>query len=57
MKKFMVIRVIDGRQSAAFFEEYTDAMRHKQNVECGMGGLAHLYIFHEEAKEYEFLEA
>lgn len=57
MKKFMVISVIDGKQDAAFFNGYSAARQHAQDVECGMGGRSYLYFLNEKTKEYEFLES
>lgn len=57
MKKFMVISVIDGEQGAAFFNGYSDARQHAQNVECGMGGRSYLYRLNKETEEYEFFES
>ena len=54
MKKYMVISVIEGEQGAAFFDKYEDAEQHKQNVECGMGGIAHVYALNDN-NEYEFI--
>lgn len=57
MKKFMVVSVIDGEQGAAFFNGYSDARQHAQDVVCGMGGVPYLYQLNEKTKEYEFLES
>lgn len=57
MKIFMVISVIDGEQGAAFFNGYSDARQHAQNVECGMGGRSYLYRLNKETEEYEFFES
>ena len=54
MKKMMVISIIEGVQCASFFDKYEDAEQYRQDVECGIGGLAHLYELNNN-NEYEFL--
>lgn len=43
MKRFMVIYVIDGKQSAYFTDDYIQAEQFRMDCECGMGGYAEVY--------------
>lgn len=43
MKRFMVIYVIDGEQSAYFTDDYIQAEQFRMDCECGMGGYAETY--------------
>ena len=59
MKKYMVITLIEGKQGAAFFDDYDKASQYKMDAECGIGGIAEVYKYQEETEEdcggYEFL--
>ena len=59
MKKFMVVTLIDGHQSAVFFDDRDNAAQYKMDAECGMGGYAEVYKYQEETDSecggYEFL--
>ena len=48
MKSYMVICIVDGRQSAGFYGSYPEARDAKMGVECGMGGYAEIYIRNED---------
>lgn len=53
MKKYLVITVIDGIQSATFRDDYTEAKNIMMDVECGLGGYTELYEYFPEGKEGE----
>lgn len=60
MKKYMVVYAMEGEQSAAFLDTYTDAHNFKMDVECGMGGYAEIYKrieVEDGIEEYVFVEA
>ena len=41
----MVIVLIDGKQSAKFFDHLMDADQYRMNAECGCGGYAQVYKY------------
>ena len=43
MKKYMVVMMFEGEQSAFFTDDLNKAENARQNTECGMGGLAEVY--------------
>ena len=43
MKKYMVICLVDGETTAAFFDEILEADNYRMDVECGLGGCAEVY--------------
>ena len=45
MKNYMVIVLIDGKQSAKFFDHLMDADQYRMNAECGCGGYAQVYKY------------
>ena len=59
MKKYMVITLIEGKQSAMFFDDYDKASQYKMDAECGIGAIAEVYVYQEETENtcggYEFL--
>ena len=55
MEKFMVLCCADGETWVDFAYTYGDAQARKQDVECGLGGYAEIYV--REENGYEFLES
>ena len=59
MKKFMVVTIIEGKQSAAFFDDRDKVRDYFSAAVCGMGGDAEVYEYKEATEEecggYEFL--
>lgn len=44
MKKYMVIVLLDGEQSAHFTDDYTTAHNMAMDAECGLGAYAEIYV-------------
>lgn len=59
MKKYMVVTMIEGKQSAAFFDDRDKMESYRMAACCGMGGEAEVYLYQEptenECGGYEFL--
>lgn len=43
MKKYMVVYNIDGENGASFYDNYSDAEKARQDIECGLGGFVEVY--------------
>ena len=43
MKKYMVVYNIDGENGASFYDNYGDAEKTRQDIECGLGGFVEIY--------------
>lgn len=43
MKKYMVVCLVDGETSTAFFDGIMEADNYRMDVECGLGGYAEVY--------------
>ena len=61
MKNFMIVFVVDGKQSALFADTYIEAQDIKIDIECGLGGYSEIYerrlSEYPPAREYFFLES
>lgn len=55
LEKFMVLCCADGERWVDFAHTYGDAQTRKQDVECGLGGYAEIYV--REKEGYVFLES
>lgn len=59
MKKWMIIALVDGHQSAAFFDDRDEMENYRMAAVCGMGGEAEVYLYRQETENecggYEFL--
>ena len=59
MKKYMVVTIVDGHQSAAFFDDREKMENYRMAAVGGMGGEAEVYIYREASENecggYEFL--
>lgn len=59
MKRYMVVTLTDGMQSAAFFDDRDKMEDFRFAAVCGMGGEAEVYIRQDETEDecggYEFL--
>ena len=54
MKKYMVVYSIDGEPGAMFTDDSEKAEDFRMNTECGMGGLAEVYIRQEPSEENDY---
>lgn len=57
MGKFMVITLINGNQSAQFFELYSDARKYAIAIRTVVGGECEIYKYHLDLSMYlQFVE-
>lgn len=48
MKKYMVVVVFEGEQSAHFTDDYASAYNIQMDAECGLGAYAEMYAYVED---------
>ena len=59
MKRYMVVTIVEGKQSAKFFDDRDEMENYRMAAVGGMGGEAEVYLYREESEDecggYEFL--
>lgn len=57
MNKYMIVALIDGITTAEFTNSHSTAEKLHQDIVCGMGGRAEVYIrkYNEAAGDYEYV--
>lgn len=60
MKRFMVMVLCEGEQTAMFYDSYEEASGCRMDLECGLGAYCEIYErveIEDGLKVYDFLEA
>ena len=53
MRQYMVVTRVDGKTSAAFFDDCEKAEQYRMDCECGMGGFAQVYKWFPRSRQHK----